>query len=103
MSTLTMPTKIGRIGDLYMEIKDRDLLVELMEERGVSQRQLAKIAGWKSHTYLQRLIREEVKTLSTDPALRIAYFFGIPVHRLFFTRADTISEHEEPKSKTRAA
>lgn len=103
MSTVAMPTKIGRIGDLYMEIKDRDLLVELMEERGISQRQLAKVAGWKSHTYLQRLIRGEVKTLNTDPALRIAYHFGIPVHRLFFTRVDTNSELEEPKSRTRAA
>lgn len=92
MGTVTLERKVGRIGDLYMEIKDRELLVDLMEERGISQRQLAKIAGWKSHTYLQRLIRGEVKTLNTDPALRIAYYLGIPVHRLFFTRVDTNSE-----------
>jgi transcriptional regulator with XRE-family HTH domain len=100
---VTSPAKIGRIGDLYMELKDRELLVETMEEQGISARKLAAIAGWKSHTYLQRLLRGEVNTLTTDPALRIAHHLGLPVHRLFFTRVDTNAEHVGQKSGSSAA
>lgn len=71
-----------------MELKDRELLMELMQEQGVSGRELARFAGWKSHTYLQRLLREGgPKTLETDPAIRIAFRLGMPVNRLFVTRA----------------
>lgn len=76
-----------------MELKDRELLRELIEEqmsRGTlrSKRELAQFAGWKSHTYLQRLLKDDgPKTLETDPAIRIAYRLGVPVHRLFVTRA----------------
>lgn len=70
-----------------MELKDRELLTELIEEQKISRRELARFAGWKSHTYLQRLLRGEAKTLETDPAIRIAYRLGVPVHRLFVTRA----------------
>lgn len=100
---MTSPARIGRIGDLYMELKDRELLVDLMEERGISARQLSIKAGWASHTYLQRLIKGEEKTLKTDPALRIAHALGIPVHRLFFTRVDTNAEPVKQKSRSRAA
>lgn len=81
-------TRIGRIGGLYMELIDRKKLAKLMILNDVSQRQLAGIAGWKSHTYMQRLLRGEVKTLNTDPALRIAHFFKVPVDDLFLTRVD---------------
>lgn len=100
---MTSPAKIGRIGDLYMELKDREFLIELMEERGISQRTLAKKAGWASHTYLQRLLRGEVKTLNTDPALRIAHYLSIPVHRLFVTRVDTNPEQPVPSTGRKIA
>lgn len=98
-----MSTRIGRIGDLYMELVNREMLERLMKTKGVSQRQLASIAGWKSHTYMQRLVRGEVKTLNTDPALRIAHHFGVPVDLLFLTRLDTNSGHSDRKLKSSAA
>lgn len=76
-----------------MELRDRELLRELIEEQVEqgklrSKRELAKFAGWKSHTYLQRLLKDDgPSTLETDPAIRIAYRLGVPVHRLFATRA----------------
>ncbi len=74
--------------EFWMELKDREFLMELMQEQGVSGRELSKFAGWKSHTYLQRLLRDGgPKTLETDPAIRIAFRLGVPVHRLFLTRA----------------
>lgn len=74
-----------------MELKDRDLLVELMDEQEISARELSRFAGWRSHTYLQRLIRGEVSTLKTDPAIRIAYRLQVPVNRLFRTRVSSDS------------
>lgn len=69
-----------------MLLRDRKQLAKLMVIQGVSARQLAKAAGWKSHTYLQRLLRGEVKTLATDPALRIAHRLGVGVDDLFLVR-----------------
>lgn len=74
--------------EFWMELKDRELLLELIEEQKISKRELARFAGWKSHTYLQRLLRDGgPKTLEVDPAIRIAYRLGVPVHRLFVTRS----------------
>lgn len=69
-----------------MELKDRTLLAELMEERNLSARGLAKIAGYKSHTYVQRLLRGEAKNLEPVPAARIAHELKVPFNLLFRTR-----------------
>lgn len=80
-----------------MELKDRELLRELIDEqieqgKLKSKRELSQFAGWRSHTYLHRLLDDEgPKTLKTDPAIRIAFRLGVPVHRLFVTRASTDS------------
>lgn len=56
-----------------MELRDRKKLQRLMIVQEVSQRELATAAGWKSHTYPEKLLRGEKRTLETEPALRIAY------------------------------
>lgn len=71
-----------------MELRDRTLLAELMEAKKMSARTLAKSAGWKSHTYMNKLLRGEVKTLKTDPAIRIALALEVPFTLLFVTRVD---------------
>lgn len=71
-----------------MELRDRTLLAELMAQHDLSARDLAKLAGWKSHTYLQRLLRGEVKSLKTEPAARIAHSLKVPFNLLFMTRVD---------------
>lgn len=73
-------------GELFMILKDRKQLASVMIVQGISQRELAKAAGWKSHSYLGRLLRGEVKTLDGDAALRIAHKLGLPVDMLFLTR-----------------
>lgn len=74
------------IGGIWMEVIDRKKLARLMVVQGVSQRELATAAGWKSHSYLGRLLRGQVKTLETDPALRIAHHLKVGVEDLFLTR-----------------
>lgn len=72
-----------------MILKDRKTLAKLLVIQGVSHRQLADAAGWKSHSYVGRLVRGEVKTLDTDPALRIAHHLGVGVDDLFLVRTST--------------
>jgi len=72
-----------------MILKDRKQLASVMIVQGVSQRELAKAAGWKSHSYLGRLLRGDVKTLDGDAALRIAHRLGLPVDHLFLTRVSS--------------
>lgn len=72
-----------------MELHDRKRLAKLMLIQGVSQRQVAEAANWRSHSYLGRLLRGEVKTLDPDAALRIAAFFGVGVDDLFVVRVSS--------------
>lgn len=72
-----------------MELINRDKLIRRMGKLNVSQRELARAAGWKSHSYMRRLITGEVKTLNTDPALRIAHYLHLDVDDLFVTRVDS--------------
>lgn len=94
VSTITAPPAITEI---WMELRDYTLLAELMETKKISARTLARDAGWKSHTYLQRLLRGEVKTLKAEPAARIAYRLEVPFTLLFVTRASEDSGQTDQK------
>ena len=74
--------------EVYMILRDRKKLARLMIVQEVSQRELAKAAGWRSHSYLGRLLRGEKNTLDSDPALRIAHKLMVPVDDLFKIELD---------------
>lgn len=94
MSALASPATITEI---WMEVRDLTLLLELMETKKISARALARDAGWKSHTYLQRLLRGEEKTLKAEPAARIAYRLEVPFNLLFVTHASDKSARSVQK------
>lgn len=79
-------TPLPDLPELWMELKDRHLFKDLMDEQDKSARHLARIAGYRSHTYVQRLLRGEAKTLDMQPAARIAHELGVPLSHLFRTR-----------------
>ncbi len=58
----------------------------LMVVHDVSQRRLAQAAGYRSHTYMGRLLRGEVDTLEPEAALRIARFLQVDRGFLFAPR-----------------
>jgi transcriptional regulator with XRE-family HTH domain len=58
----------------------------LMVVHGVSQRRLARAAGYRSHAYMGRLLRGEVDTLEPEAALRIARFLQVDRDFLFASR-----------------
>lgn len=76
------------LGELYMKLRDRKRLQRLMIVQGVSARALAREAGWKSHSYMNRLLSGEVETLAPEPALRIAHHLGVGVEDLFLTKVE---------------
>lgn len=76
-----------------MKLTNRKLLLKLMAIQGVSARGLAKAAGWKSHSYMNRLLsqdpRVQVDTLEIEPAVRIAKYLGVGIDDLFMARTST--------------
>ena len=86
-----------------MKLKDRKKLLTIMEIQEVSRRDLARVAGWKSHSYMNRLCNGEVETLNPEPALRIAKFLGVAVDDLFLTKVEDKNFQPERKSGKRLA
>ena len=81
------------------------LLGKLMREDGVSQRQLAKAAGYEGHGYIGRLLRGKSDTVEATAARRIARLLGVRLDRLFVSSRDQVSTEAPCQSKrpTRAA
>lgn len=99
--TLVSPSPLT-IGGIWMELRSPTRLADRMAEYKVSQRELAKVAGWKSHSYLSRLLAGTETTLSTEPALKIAYYLGMSVSDLFVTQSDTPpAERPAPRRQRR--
>lgn len=73
-------------GDLWMIVRDHKKLARLLVIQEISHRKLAKALGWKSHSYVGRIVRGEIKTLDAEAALRIAKLLGTPVDDLFVIR-----------------
>lgn len=97
----------SHLGELLVILNDRKRLARLMLIQGVSQRQLAEAAGWRSHSYLGRLMRGDVKTLDKDAALRIAHHLHVGYDDLFVTKVSTTETHnvhpEAPRTRRRAS
>lgn len=69
--------------EVYMLLKDRKRLARLIEIQEVSKRSVAAAAGWKSHTYLLRLLSGEARTVEPAHAVKIATYLGVDVQDLF--------------------
>lgn len=72
-----------------MRLHNRKGLLKLMAIQNVSARRLALAAGWKSHSYMNRLLNGSVTTLDVEPAVRIARYLGVGVDDLFLPRVSS--------------
>ena len=88
--------------EVYMLLKDRKRLARLIEIHEVSKRSVARAAGWKSHTYLQRLLSGQATTCEPEHAVRIATYLGVDVGDLFTPKV-TSTTGQSAKQKERAA
>lgn len=91
-----------------MEVIDPKRIAKLMAIQDVSGRELAEQANWKSHTYLQRLLKGEAKNVEPEHAVRIAHYLGVGTDDLFVARMSSegreVAKWERRlKTKKRAA
>lgn len=85
-----------------MKVLDPKKIVKLMVIQGVTQRELAEVAwGVTHHSYLGRILRGEIKSIRSDPAIRIAAYLGVGVDDLFVTKVS--SETGQSVRRRRAA
>jgi len=75
-------------------------LKTLMVVRAVSQRRLARAAGYRSHAYLGRVLRGEVDTVEPGAARAIAGFLQVDVEFLFAPRLPSPAAHHARRRAT---
>lgn len=68
-----------------MKVRDPIQISRLMVRKGVSARELSKAAGWKSHTYMLRILDGRIKSVQREPARLIAEYLGVDPDRIFLT------------------
>jgi transcriptional regulator with XRE-family HTH domain len=64
-------------------VKDADLLRSLLRAADLTARQLARELGWASHSYLNRVLSGQVRTVRRETAERIAAHLRVPVSLIF--------------------
>lgn len=69
-----------------MRVRDPKKLLKLMAIQEVSARTLAEEIGYSSHSYITRILRGEITTVTPDRAARIARYFGVGIDDLFVAR-----------------
>lgn len=74
---------------VYMLLTNPKRLARLIAIQDVSRREVARAAGWKSHSYLNRLLAGEARNVRAEPAVRIATFLGVDVYDLFLAKGVT--------------
>lgn len=67
----------------------RKRLAKLMVIQEVSQRQLAERIGWSSHSYIGRLLRGEVTSVTPEVAAKIAAVFQVGIDEFFLVKTST--------------
>lgn len=84
-----------------MQVIDVKKIQKLMVIQDVSARQLAEEVGYASHSYVTRILRGEITTVTPDRAARIARFFGVGIDDLFVPRLS--SDTRQTRKSGRAA
>lgn len=70
-----------------MLVRDHRKLARLALIQDASHRQIAEAVGWKSHSYVGRILRGEIRTVDPDAAVRMCHFFGVAVDDFFVSRS----------------
>lgn len=97
-------SKTDRIKEVWMQVRDKDRrrLETLMAVNDISQRELSRMMGWKSHTYIGRIIRGEITSIDPETAAKIAAIFGVGMDDLFLARVSTEAAHIDQRKGTAA-
>lgn len=74
-----------------MRVIDPKKILKLMVIKDVSARSLATAVGYRSHAYITRILRGEIKTVTPEKAARIAAFLEVGVDDLFVARVSSVA------------
>lgn len=85
-----------------MRVKDPKKILKLMAIQDVSARTLAAEVGYASHSYVTRILRGDIKTVTPERAARIARFFGVGVDDLFVARLSTDAGQTDKRNESRS-
>lgn len=91
---------INSVTELYMRVNDADLLRRVIKAKRLTARQLSRAMGWKSHSYMNRILNGEVRTVTPDVAVKLAYLLEVPVDLVFAPRVS--GEIRQPDRKKSA-
>lgn len=81
-----------------MRVIDPKKIRKLMTIQEVSARTLAEEVGYSSHSYITRILRGEIKTVTPERAARIARYFGVGIDDLFVPRLSTDAGRTDKRS-----
>lgn len=97
-----MATHTAPLPEVWMRLEEqsRKRLQKLMLIQGVSARTLAKAAGYRSHAYITRVLRGEIRTMTPERATRIALYLGVGVDDLFMPEGSSGARHSDKRRAT---
>ena len=79
--------------EIYMRVIDPKRIRKLMAIKDVSARRLAEAVGYKSHSYVNRILTGDIKTVTPDRAARIARFLEVGMDDLFMPKLSSDVGH----------
>lgn len=74
-----------------MRVIDPKKIKKLMVIKDVSARTLATEVGYRSHSYVTRILRGEIKNVTPEKAARIAAYLEVGVDDLFVARVSSVA------------
>lgn len=72
-----------------MHIKNPKAIAKLMAIQGISQREMARRVGYRSHAYIGRIASGDITTVTPKKAALIANVLGVGVDDLFLVRVSS--------------
>lgn len=75
------------LGEVWMQVRDHRKLARLAVIQELTHRQIAEAIGWKSHSYVGRIMRGKIHTIDPEAAVRWAHLLGVAVDDIFLTRS----------------
>lgn len=85
--------------EVYMKLIDAKRLRRLMIVQDVGVRELARAAGWSSHSYMSRMLAGKEHTCSIEPAVKIATYLHVGVEDLFVARVSPNAGQDNTQRK----
>lgn len=97
-----MSRRISRV-ELWMQVKDHKKFARVMLINGVTHRQVAEEAGWKSHSIVTRIAKGEITTITPDRAILIEKFLEVEPQSLFVPMVPNNSAQDALPKRSRKA